>query len=80
MSPDRGAEQVTVTLTRHEWQILMRGGRHLRMKAEKQAAKTPDFVPEPGRIDVNRQYITQFNSAIDKIEKAWGSNLDHIRK
>lgn len=80
MTPERGNEQVTVTLTRFEWQILMRGARNLRNKSEKLITKCPDFVPEPGRTDVNRVYITQFNSAIDKIEKNWGAPLHHIRK
>ncbi len=79
MRPDRGHEEVTVKLTRFEWQILMRGGRHLRNKAMRQIEKSPGFVPEPGKSDVNREYINQFKSAVNKIEKEWGSPLDHIR-
>lgn len=79
MKREIGEQEVSVTLTRFEWQILMRGGRHLRNKARRQLEKDPDFVPEPGRTDVNREYIAQFSSAIDKIEKEWGRPLEHIR-
>lgn len=80
MRREDGEQKLTVTLTRFEWAVLMRGGRQLRNKAQRQLEKDPTFVPEPGKTDVNREYIAQFHSAIDKIEKVWGRTLDHIRK
>jgi hypothetical protein len=79
MRPERGNEEVTATLTRFEWNVLLRGGRQLRNKSRKQIEKAPGFVPEPGHTDVNREYISQYNSALNKIEKVWGSPLDHLR-
>jgi hypothetical protein len=80
MKPETGEEEITATLTRFEWLVLMRGGRQLRNKSQRQLEKNPDFVPEPGRTDVNREYISQFNSAVNKLEQVWGRTLDHIRK
>jgi hypothetical protein len=79
MKREVGEEEVTVTLTRFEWQVMMRGGKQIRNKARRQIEKSPGFVPEPGRSDVNREFIAQFNSAVDKIEAQWGRSLDHIR-
>jgi hypothetical protein len=81
VKPETGEEEVTVTLTRFEWLILLRGGRHLRKKSERQLRQNPDFVPEPGKTDVNREYIRCFNSATDKIEAVWGRPFpENIRK
>jgi hypothetical protein len=79
MNPERGEEELTVTLTRFELGVLLRGGRVLRMKAEKQMQKDPDFVPEPGKMNVNQSYVDTFNSALDKIEQAWGTDLNYYR-
>jgi hypothetical protein len=79
MNTELGQEEVTITLTRFEWNVLLRGARLLRNKTVKQINKNPTFVPEPGKIDVNRNCILQYNSAITKIERQWGSSLDYLK-
>jgi hypothetical protein len=61
-------QPVTVTLPYSVWTTLASAARQHRKKRERQI--DPNFVPEQGKIDVNRVAIDKMRLASNRIETA----------
>lgn len=74
---NQDTEDITITISRFELKILIKAGRHLKNKCLRELRKNPNFIPEEGHFDVNREYIKAFLSATTKIQNQQGIFFPH---